>query len=206
MNSSRAGRPPGQQGAELLDTARHVFLEHGFDATTTSAIAARAGISKSSLYREHESKSALFVAVIADWTNRGREAMRPHLLALADSTDVEHGLRQFATVLSSAILSPDVSAMRRLVAAEARRFPDTAARYLETSWQANIDALADTLATMTDRGLINADDSTTAADQLVWLTVGRDLNAATITGEHRAPAIDDQAEKAVRTFLARYAR
>lgn len=205
-NTGRTGRPPGKQGADLLATARKAFLEHGFDATTVNDIAARAGISKSSLYRDYESKHALFEAVVTDWTTRGRDSVRPHLEALAHTSDLDHALRDFATVLRAAILSPEVTAMRRLVAAESRRFPDVAALYLETSWQANIAALAATLSIMADRGLIDTDDPHTAAEQLVWLTVGPAMNATTITGQRQHDDTDaqQQLEAAVHTFLARY--
>lgn len=200
----RTGRPAGKQGAELLDVARALFLAHGFAGSTMGDVAALAGVSKASLYGEHPSKSSLFEAVVTDWSRRGRNAMRPHLDALEASTDIEQGLRQFASVLSAAVLSDEVAGMRRLVAAEAHQFPDVAALYLTTSWQTNIHALAETLSALTARGLLDADDPATAAEDLVWLTVGRDLNAATITARSPSPPNQVQICAAVSTFLARY--
>ena len=117
------GRPPGSRGPELLAIAREMFLEAGFERATMNEIARRAAISKSSLYGEHPSKDALFVAVVSDWTRQGRRAMRPFLDQLVETADVEQGLYEFTAVLVDAIVSPQVVEMRRLVAAEARRFP-----------------------------------------------------------------------------------
>lgn len=203
-NTRRPGRPSGLQGTELLATARALFLRRGFDRTTMNDVAVKAGISKSSLYREHESKDALFVAVVADWTQRGRDSMRPFLDELRETPDIELGLQEFATVLLTALLSPEVADMRRLVAAEAKRFPHVAELYLQTSWHANIAALADTLSITAEQGRLAIDDAYIAAEQLVWLTVGPSLNALTIAGQHHDTQNSPCVRPAVRTFIAQY--
>ena len=132
--------------------------------------------------------------------------MRPHLDQLLAEPDLARGLNDFAAVLLEAILSPAVVAMRRLVAAESGRFPDIAELYLQTSWQANIDALSDTLGQIEHRRDLVLDDATIAAEQLVWMIVGPPLNARTL-GD--ATPTDHTARQrvthAVDTFLARYA-
>jgi AcrR family transcriptional regulator len=72
--------------ALLVDAARELFLEHGFDATTTKQIAERAGVSEPLLFSNFGSKAALFdVAVLepladfvsdyaASWTTAGVDA------------------------------------------------------------------------------------------------------------------------------------
>lgn len=202
---SRPGRPPGKQGTELLAVARETFLELGFEGTTMQDIAERAGVSKSSLYREHPSKDDLFVAVVTDWAQQGQGAMRPHLDALLAQPDLTQALTTFATVLLGAVVAPSVVGMRRLVAAEADRFPDIAALYLRTSWQANIDALADTLAELDSSSRLNVDDPHIAAEQLVWMSVGASLNARTLgveTAVHQD--VSNRTAHTVATFLARY--
>ena len=145
-------------------------------------VATRAGISKASLYREHDSKDALFAAVVEDWATHGRDAMRPHLDQLLAARDLRAALVEFATILQSAVLDPDVSRMRRLVAAEADRCPETAATYLAESWTRNITALADTISELARRGTVHAPDPWVAAHQFTWTAVGAALNAQTITG------------------------
>lgn len=199
------GRPPGRQGQELLDTARTAFLQHGFDGTTMQHVATTAGISKSSLYAEHASKDDLFIAVVTDWAGRGRGAMQPHLDALVAEPDVQVGLSDFCALLLEAVLSRPVLRMRRLVTAQADRFPEVARLYLEASWQANIRALADSLSRLDAAGRLVVDDPLVAADQLVWLTVGGPMNAQAIAGEDHATVDEgDHVAAAVATFLARH--
>ena len=90
----RRGRPAGLQGAELLAVARGTLVELGLGGTTMSEVATRAGISKASLYREHDSKDALFAAVVLDWTAQGRDSMRPALDAILAASDVTAGLTE----------------------------------------------------------------------------------------------------------------
>ncbi|MBY5161437.1 TetR/AcrR family transcriptional regulator [Salsipaludibacter albus] len=207
--AGRPGRPPGQQGQALLDTARDAFLEHGFTETTMRLIASRAGVSKSSLYREHPSKDALYVAVVSDWTARGRNAMQPHLDTLVSAPDLRRGLVEFCTVLRAAVLSPTVARMRTLVAAQSDRFPDVARGYWESSWEANIAALARALATLVDAGRMVVDDPQVCAEQLVWLTVGGPVTEQTLCGTREGDhpsqdREDDRVEEAVMTFASRF--
>jgi TetR/AcrR family transcriptional regulator, mexJK operon transcriptional repressor len=178
----RPGRPAGLQGTELLAAARDVFLEFGFGGATMQDVATRARISKTSLYREHNSKDELFAAVVTDWAAHGRNAMRPHLDQLLASDDLHSALVEFATTLQTAVLAPDVTRMRRLVAAESDRFPDTAATYLADSWTSNIDALAETIRDLAVRHDLQVADPWVAAHQFTWTAIGTALNAQTIGG------------------------
>ncbi|GAA1042523.1 TetR/AcrR family transcriptional regulator [Virgisporangium ochraceum] len=209
ITTRRRGRPSGSQGPELLAVARAVFLEQGFARTTMDAVAARARISKTSLYQEHPSKDALFAAVVRDWAARGRDAMRPHLDLFLATDDVPTALLTLARTLQAGILGADVLRMRRLVASEAARFPDVAAGYVADSWDRNIATLGDALAELTRRGRIRADDPSTAAQQFTWLAVAAPLNDRTLRGDDTPPAadvLDATARAAVDTFLARYGR
>lgn len=165
-------------------------------------VAARAHISKASLYKEHGSKAALYAAVVADWSDAGRHAMRPALDRLRDAKDLTVGLRDLAYILRSGVLSDDVLAMRRLVTSTADEHPEVAARYLEESWQRNVDDFAETLGELTEAGRLSTPDPRQAAEEFIWLTVGAALNAALLSGV--APRATDATASAVETFAARY--
>ena len=171
--------------------AREVFLELGFAGTTMQEIATRARISKTSLYREHPSKDALFSAVVKDWAEHGRDAMRPFLDRLLAADDLHRAFVEFAATLQAAVLDPDVIRMRRLVTAESDRFPETAATYLADSWTSNINALADTIADLVAHKKLHIADPWLAAHQFTWTAIGTALNAHTIAGTSAITSTDD---------------
>lgn len=199
------GRPRGASDTEVLEVARSILLSSGLAGMTMDAVAARARVSKGSLYRDHRSKDALFAAVVSDWVDRGRDAMRPPLDKLVSAVDVDAALLRFAGVLQTAVLSPEVAGMRALVAAEADRFPVVARGYLENSWHRNIASLADAFATLQRRGLLREGDPAVAAEQFTWMVVGAPLNRASY-GLTPAPRTRLQAiaEEAVATFRGRW--
>lgn len=79
----RRGRPKvvpdERQRDNVVETGRLIFLERGFGRTTMDEVAARAHVSKQTLYRFFANKSALFAAVI--------EAHRHSMLALPGDYD-----------------------------------------------------------------------------------------------------------------------
>lgn len=203
----RRGRPGGSSGGELLAVARNAFLSSGYAGTTMDAVAAAARISKQTLYRSHPSKDMLYAAVVRDWVDRGNDAMRPHVQALLDAPDISDGLLRLAQVMQAGILSPPVLQMRKLVAAEAERFPDVAADYLERSWRRNQRMLADALRDLAERGDLRVPDPDLAAEQLTWLAIAAPLNRLTLQGAaHPTPAAELAAiaREAVATFLSRF--
>lgn len=204
----RRGRP-GSAGTALLAIARDEFVRHGFRGATTEAIAARARISKQTLYATYPSKDALYAAVVRDWVDQGHDALRPHTLALRDSSDVREGLLRFAGVLQAGILSPPVLAMRTLVAAEADAYPDVAADYVARSWDRNLGMLALALTSLTEQGRLAVDQPAVAAEQFVWLAIGAPLNQLSLQGSAHAYSAGELAgiaREAVITFLSRYQR
>src|SRR5690348_3748596 len=73
-------QPRGRQRAEaLLAAAEQVFLEVGYDAATTTAIAARAGVSPGSLYQFFPHKEAIARALAARYVV-GLRALHEHAL------------------------------------------------------------------------------------------------------------------------------
>lgn len=207
MIRKRRGRPAGTAGRELLGIARDVFTSAGFRRATMDEIAARAGVSKQSLYAAYPSKDALYAAVVRDWVDQGRDALAPHTRRLAGCTDLRGELARFVRVLQAGILSPPVMQLRALVAAEAAAFPDVAADYVERSWQYNMAQLAQTLRALQDRGMLRLDDAEIAAEQLVWLAVAAPMNEISLrgTGHGYDPGrLERVAAQAVSTFLSRY--
>lgn len=203
----RRGRPGGSSGTDLLAVARDIFLTHQYAGATMDAVAAGARVSKQTLYRQYPSKEVLFGAVVRDWVDRGRDAMGPHLRELRETDDVRQGLLGLSRTLHAGVLSPPVLQMRRLIAAEAERFPEVAADYVSRSWDHNQGLLADALRHLAARGLLRVDDPDVAAEQLTWLTLAAPLNRLTLTAgaaRYTPEELETVAHEAVATFLERY--
>jgi AcrR family transcriptional regulator len=62
-----------QRALRILDAASHLFAESGYDATTTEAIAERAGTSIGSVYQFFPNKLAIFNAIAVRYVERVHE-------------------------------------------------------------------------------------------------------------------------------------
>lgn len=58
------GRPKGYDRERALDSARDIFWERGYEATSISDLERRTGLNRSSIYQEFGNKRALFDAVL----------------------------------------------------------------------------------------------------------------------------------------------
>ncbi|MEM7000765.1 MAG: TetR family transcriptional regulator [Pseudomonadota bacterium] len=70
-------RAPAQKRELLLQAARTLFVERGFEATSTQMIAKEAGVSEGILFHHFGSKRGLFEALVDDFVRAGRDASIP---------------------------------------------------------------------------------------------------------------------------------
>ncbi len=122
--ASRGGRPSREAARQLreriLDAATDLMLEQGYGSTSIEAVAARAGVSKRTLYHRFADKGALVQAVVG----RVVDAARPADAAPAAPEDLASRLQAFGRQALRAALSPRVLALYRLIIGESHRFPD----------------------------------------------------------------------------------
>jgi AcrR family transcriptional regulator len=115
--------------SEILDAALDVFAERGFAAAKLDEVAARAGVSKGTLYLYFTSKEELFKAVvrknIVSMLAEGRAMIASWPGNTADL------LREFMIEWWRRKGETKVSAIPKVIMAEARNFPDIAAFYVE---------------------------------------------------------------------------
>ena len=67
-------RAPAQKRELLLEAARMLFVERGFDATSTQLIAKQAGVSEGILFHHFGSKRGLFEALVEEFVLAGAQA------------------------------------------------------------------------------------------------------------------------------------
>ena len=114
---------PGELTAAALD----LFVERGYAATRLDDVAARAGVSKGTLYLYFDSKEALFKAVV-------REGLLPALvegeqLVAGFTGNSEELLREVGIGMWRLIGAQRIGGIPKLIFAEARNFPEIAGFY-----------------------------------------------------------------------------
>ncbi len=116
---------------EILAAALDVFRDRGFAAARLDDVAARAGVSKGTLYLYFPSKEALFKALV-------RESVLPNLIRAESVARAHRGgaadlLRELLTSFGMLITNNDrLAAFPKLMMAEAGNFPELARFYLRT--------------------------------------------------------------------------
>jgi len=126
--NSRWQRRKTARPAEILAAALASFAERGFAATRLDDVAARAGVTKGTLYLYFPSKEELFKAVVRQELLPTIEWAEAMVAESAASSMVVLG--QLAELFTR-IVSSRLSAIPKLVLTEAGNFPDLARFYLE---------------------------------------------------------------------------
>ncbi len=127
--SKRERRKEARPG-ELIAAAMDLFVEKGFAATRAEEVAARAGVSKGTLFLYFQSKEDLFKAVV----NENIAGNFPEWNAEFDVFDgTSAQMLQYAmTQWWQRLGATKASGISKLIMAEARNFPEIAAYYQQT--------------------------------------------------------------------------
>ncbi|WP_189147318.1 TetR/AcrR family transcriptional regulator [Streptomyces lacrimifluminis] len=106
----------------VLDAAVELFLAGGFDGTSMDAVAARAGVAKTTVYAHFGDKTELFHAA----TERGGASVDLDLdkVVLAAADDPEQQLTQIVFKVLEATTAPQFLAFLRVMVTEAVRRPE----------------------------------------------------------------------------------
>lgn len=108
--------------AELAAAALELFVEKGFAATRLDDVAARAGVSKGTVYLYFESKEALFKAAIEAAMTPSIEAAEA--LVECDQLSATERLRQFVYGWWRMVGDTPVGGLPKLLIAESANFPE----------------------------------------------------------------------------------
>lgn len=167
------GRPSPAQAAALresfLSAALASFLSKGYAATSIEAIAREAGVAKITIYRQFESKEALFHEVVHRAVDHARDVMQA--VVVQTDADAHAVLRDLVERMYLGATEPDTLALLRLVIAEAVRFPELA----KTLYAGNSYVLAPVVAYLADAhrsGKLHVPAPELAAVQLSTLAFG----------------------------------
>ena len=159
------GEEDSSKRRQILDGARKVFMDLGFDGASMNEIARAAGVSKGTLYVYFTDKSQLFEAIVED------EALEKGKIAynLDRKRDVETTLREFGRVYIGGMCRPGGGSSIRTVMAIAERMPDVGRQFYENVLAKTINGLADYLQAHVGPGDLAIDDCGLAAAQFIQM-------------------------------------
>ena len=193
----------------IIQAATEVFVRHGYLGATTDEVAARASVSKQTLYKDFADKQHLFAEIILDTTVHVVDGLSDAVAStLEDAQDVRKALRDLADGFLRGLLQPDVLRLRRLVIAEADRFPEVGRAWFDRGFDRSLVILGEAMRRLADRGLLhNLSDPTLAAYQFAGLVIYQPMNQVMFAGTDALPPADKLnriADSAVEMFLATY--
>jgi AcrR family transcriptional regulator len=193
---------PAKSGM-MLEAARRLFAEVGYEAASMDLIAKTAGVSKATLYAHFESKEKLFLEILK--AAIGRPEDRDWIPERFEG-DAEGALRRLAQGMARFFVDGRGLAVYRLFVVDLHRFPELVARFHAAGPMAMWARVAALLAQMGERGALAIDDPETAADHFLALVQGR-LPFDRSIGLPPPPyaEIDRRVESALQFFLRGYA-
>jgi AcrR family transcriptional regulator len=204
-SGERTGRTERKRRA-ILREAEALFLDRGFNGASVEEVAARAAVSKQTIYKQFESKAALFVAVVRDMTGQASDRVQVDMRDPESEAGVVDALMGHGERLLSIALAPRLLRLRRLVISETDRFPELGRALYEGGPGRAIAGLAEALRRWTERGFLSLDEPNIAATQFNWLVMGDPVNRAMFFGSISLSPAEQRRHltQSVRVFLAAY--
>ncbi len=193
------------KAAQVLMAARELFLANGFQRTSMDQVAARANVSKTTLYAHFTSKEALFLSVLEEEKRRLGLGIPKDLPA--GPVEVRDWLRTIARSLLDAMTQPTVMSLFRLVIAECVHAPALGRTMWEEGPAVGQQRMARLLAHFARQGQLNIDDPDLVANRFLSLVRG-DFTMHCLMDARWSPAkeaIAAHVEQSLDFFLQHYA-
>ncbi|MGC5039146.1 MULTISPECIES: TetR/AcrR family transcriptional regulator [unclassified Streptomyces] len=195
--------------AAILRAARELFLADGFDRSSVDAIAARAEVSKRTVYDYFGDKQTLLQAVVdaigQSMITTIRSTLDETLPGPTEHTgaaELEDALVTFAMRIATDMLgSAEYATLQRLVRAESGHLPH---RGYNSMADTPDEAIAERFAAFAAAGLLDVPDPRLAADQFIALTFGVALDRLGSANAAEDARVRPLVVEGVRTFLRAY--
>ena len=180
----------------ILAGAKDVFLAEGFEGASMDGVAAKAGVSKMTVYRHYGSKEALFAGVIDGLCERIVDDDLDQIFARPP----HDALRGFARKMIEITFAPDTIELHRIVVAESRRFPKLGKQFYANGPEACIAALEKYFIRNKGKSGFRVGDARRSAEEFLELLRGY-AHLRVMLGLDRAPSkrdIEIRIESAIR--------
>ncbi len=189
---------------QIMEGARRIFLQDGFDGASIGDIVRAAGVSKGTLYAYFPSKEKLFEALIFE--DRRKQA---EVLFTLDESDLDvarraAAARQNLSRHAAAARQSGLPADRR--SAHRRNSPQSARLSSRRGPATGRARLASYLRRLTEQGVLAVEDPELAARQFLDLCK-TGIHLRMMLGDRTAPdpdEIDRNLDSAIEVFLAAY--
>lgn len=157
----------GEKFRLVLNTARSVFLEHGYDRASMDMIAHEAGVSKATVYAYFETKQQLLFKLVQEEC----EAVVPNLLPTVkfQIQDIEAELRTIARNFTGIFLNNRSLEFYRLIISIVKQFPEVAMVFMEAGPTQHKAEIADFFNRAVQQGLLEIEDVNLAVKQFLGL-------------------------------------
>lgn len=192
--------------AVILASAREQFLVNGFLGTSMDEVAARAAVSKQTVYKHFTDKETLFREVVGDVV-RVRDGGIPEDFLVEGEGSFEERLRIFARFFLRGVMLPEVLQLRRLVIGEVGRFPELGRALYDLGPKRAAEQLAKALSKAANHLGVTLPDSAIAAEHLLCLVLSLPLDRQMLLGDDNSlsdVALNRYADEGVNVFLRAY--
>ncbi len=198
------GRPKSLKKRQaILDAARRLFLQAGFDGTSVEQIATEAGVSKLTVYSHFKDKESLFFTAVEE---QCRQHLPDTLFVAPRTRSLEQALRTIGRRVHDLLASEDSIALQRMLIADARNAERLGPQFWAASG-ARINASLDAfLMTAVARGELAIEDTREAAGQFLSL-LKCEINLRMLCGASaclHGDDVDAHIAAVVRMFLRAY--
>jgi TetR/AcrR family transcriptional repressor of mexJK operon len=216
MSSAIAPEPrarPGAPGrpkdlgkrAAILDAAKRLFVELGYDGVSMDQIAAAAGVSKLTVYSHFGDKDALFAAAARAYCEQQLPA---ELFAADPDMPLRDRLLQIAQAFYAMVSSPEAVAGHRILCTPQMADSPVPAMFWDAGPKRVQAEFSELLQRRIEAGELEIDDVALAASQFFTLLKG-DLHARLVMGCGEGACREvarDHIAASVDMFLRAYAR
>jgi len=202
------GRPKDmEKRAAILEAAKRLFPQHGYEGTSMDAVAAEAGVSKLTVYSHFGDKDSLFREALRESC---RQAL-PDSIFEGSTGPLRERLLAIAHAHARAVTDPAAIGTWRAILGDCRQGNPRLGQLLWEEGPARVRAKMERfLVVASQRGEIEVDDPGRAAGQFLALLKG-DLHAMRLLGcvpcqEAFEREVIATAEAAVEMYLRAYSR
>lgn len=164
----------------ILDAALSVFANYGYSGASMDDVAAKAGLSKPTLYTYFPSKDALFTAILRQERDQVLDLFE-HPTAQGMVAEL-HG---FAWAYADTVMRPEFLSLARLIIGEAQRFPEIGRAYQASGPDRILAGMIAYLLDQRDQNRLSFDDAELAAEDLWGLILSAPRNQALHVPDYR---------------------